>query len=129
MNSPSLKEHRLIITDTYHLCLNAWNAGTPAICITDGNEMAHASLSDKKKEVFYFAHDAQDFLINTDSLKQNSMIKNILPRAKSSNRALVEKIAPIALNKELTTSVLNNIHQQKTSTELAFIHCLKTLIA
>jgi len=34
-------KHRFVVTDTYHLCLNAWRAGVPAICIQAADLFLH----------------------------------------------------------------------------------------
>ncbi|MCS0605364.1 polysaccharide pyruvyl transferase family protein [Streptomyces sp. LP11] len=66
----SLSRYRLVITDTYHLCVNAWGAGTPVVCVgapqpaptTDDD---YLTLSDLKKHVFHLAYDATDFYLST----------------------------------------------------------------
>ncbi|GAA3140939.1 hypothetical protein GCM10010521_29270 [Streptomyces rameus] len=65
-----LPRYRLVITDTYHLCVNAWGAGTPVLCVgapeprptTDDD---YLTLSDVKKHVFHMAYDATDFYLTT----------------------------------------------------------------
>ncbi|OLZ68852.1 hypothetical protein AV521_18715 [Streptomyces sp. IMTB 2501] len=65
-----LSRYRLVITDTYHLCVNAWGAGTPVVCVgapeprptTDDD---YLTLSDVKKHVFHMAYDATDFYLST----------------------------------------------------------------
>jgi hypothetical protein len=65
-----LPRYRLVITDTYHLCVNAWGAGTPVVCVgapeprptTDDD---YLTLSDVKKHVFHMAYDATDFYLST----------------------------------------------------------------
>lgn len=44
---------RFVVTDTYHVCVNAWRLGIPAICIGAGAARMDTSLSDKKKEILY----------------------------------------------------------------------------
>lgn len=65
-----LPRYRLVITDTYHLGVNAWGAGTPVVCVgapepvptTDDD---YLTLSDVKKHVFHMAYDATDFYLST----------------------------------------------------------------
>ncbi|EST19242.1 polysaccharide pyruvyl transferase family protein [Streptomyces roseochromogenus] len=65
-----LSRYRLVITDTYHLCVNAWGSGTPVVCVgapeprptTDDD---YLTLSDVKKHVFHMAYDAADFYLST----------------------------------------------------------------
>ncbi|AOR36495.1 hypothetical protein BFF78_40405 [Streptomyces fodineus] len=65
-----LSRYRLVITDTYHLCVNAWGVGTPVLCV-GGPEPApttdddYLTLSDLKKHVFHLAYDAADFYLTT----------------------------------------------------------------
>lgn len=57
-----------VITDTYHLCVNAWRLGIPAICIGRGADYAKHSLSDKKKEILYDMYGARGFYVFVESL-------------------------------------------------------------
>ncbi|MFE1247414.1 hypothetical protein [Streptomyces sp. NPDC058735] len=65
-----LPRYRLVITDTYHLAVNAWGAGTPAVCVgapepTPRTHDDYLTLSDVKKHVFHMAYDAADFYLST----------------------------------------------------------------
>ncbi|MGW0862804.1 hypothetical protein [Streptomyces koelreuteriae] len=65
-----LPRYRLVITDTYHLAVNAWGAGTPAVCVgapepTPKTHDDYLTLSDVKKHVFHMAYDATDFYLST----------------------------------------------------------------
>lgn len=60
---------RYIVTDTYHLCVNAWRMGIPAICIGEGARAADHSLGDKKKEVLYEMYGARRFYVYAESLR------------------------------------------------------------
>ncbi|WP_338778261.1 hypothetical protein [Streptomyces sp. DG1A-41] len=65
-----LPRYRLVITDTYHLSVNAWGAGTPALCVgapepTPKTHDDYLTLSDVKKHVFHMAYDATDFYLST----------------------------------------------------------------
>ncbi|NEB00532.1 polysaccharide pyruvyl transferase family protein [Streptomyces sp. SID13726] len=65
-----LPRYRLVITDTYHLAVNAWGAGTPVVCVgapepvptTDDD---YLTLSEVKKHVFHMAYEAGDFYFST----------------------------------------------------------------
>ncbi|MBB2933651.1 hypothetical protein FHX82_000671 [Amycolatopsis bartoniae] len=66
----ALSRYKFIVTDTYHLCVNSWRAGTPAICIGSpqpANDSLEGllTLNDLKKYVFYSAYDAADFFVST----------------------------------------------------------------
>lgn len=65
-----LPRYRLVITDTYHLAVNSWGAGTPAVCVgapepTPKTHDDYLTLSDVKKHVFHMAYDATDFYLTT----------------------------------------------------------------
>jgi hypothetical protein len=65
-----LARYRLVVTDTYHLCVNAWGAGTPAVCVGAPEPVPtthddYLTLSEVKKHVFHMAYDAADFYFST----------------------------------------------------------------
>jgi hypothetical protein len=65
-----LPRYRLVITDTYHLGVNAWGAGTPVVCVGAPEPVPRThddywTLSDVKKHVFHLAYDAEDFYLST----------------------------------------------------------------
>jgi hypothetical protein len=65
-----LPRYRLVITDTYHLCVNAWGAGTPVVCVgapepVPTTQDDYLTLSDVKKHVFHMSYDAADFYLST----------------------------------------------------------------
>jgi hypothetical protein len=65
-----LPHYQLVITDTYHLCVNAWGAGTPVVCVGAPGpapvaDDGYLSLADTKKHVFHLAYDAADFYLST----------------------------------------------------------------
>lgn len=64
----NLAECSLVITDTYHLCINAWSLGIPAICIGRGVGSMKNSVEDKKKEVLYSMLDARDFYVYAEDV-------------------------------------------------------------
>ncbi|MEU0244895.1 hypothetical protein ABZ192_11280 [Streptomyces sp. NPDC006235] len=72
-----LPRYRLVITDTYHLAVNAWGAGTPAVCVgapepTPKTHDDYLTLSDVKKHVFHMAYDATDFYLSTQEGHRHS---------------------------------------------------------
>ncbi|WP_055717248.1 hypothetical protein [Streptomyces torulosus] len=65
-----LPRYRLVVTDTYHLAVNAWGAGTPVLCVGAPEPVPtthddYLTLSDVKKHVFHMAYDAADFYLTT----------------------------------------------------------------
>ncbi|EIZ80365.1 hypothetical protein WSK_0923 [Novosphingobium sp. Rr 2-17] len=61
-----------ILTDTYHLAINAWRMGIPAICVGTGAGRALNSLSDKKKELLYKMYGADEFYVFAEALGSRS---------------------------------------------------------
>jgi hypothetical protein len=80
-----LSGYKYIITDTYHLCINAWRMGIPAICIGEGKMMASHSLSDKKKEVLFEMYDARQYYVYAESLRS---LRGLRKEAKNSAQVL-----------------------------------------
>ncbi len=65
----------LVVTDTYHLAVVAWNFGVPAVCAFGGHTSAPVDVSSgtiynwrDKREVFYSQYDALDYLIRPEEL-------------------------------------------------------------
>ena len=63
-----LSSCKYVVTDTYHVCVNAWRLGIPAVCIGEGGKMPWNSISDKKKEVLYSMYGASAFYIFNEQL-------------------------------------------------------------
>lgn len=70
-----LARHRCLVTDTYHLCVNAWAQGVPAICIAGPEPVAGRSVnrgSDlaarDKRYTFFAMYDALDFYVSAAEL-------------------------------------------------------------
>lgn len=73
-----LKRYEFVITDTYHLCLNAWRLGTPAICIglaQPDNMYPSGTLNDLKKYIFYLTYKAADLYFTPESLESANAIE------------------------------------------------------
>lgn len=70
-----LARHRLVLTDTYHLAVNAWRVGTPAVCLVDPpsgagwdvNSGGTLAARDKRTE-FYSQIDATPLLVESRRL-------------------------------------------------------------
>jgi len=59
---------QLLLTDTYHACVNAWRLGIPAVCIGQGAATMENSLGDKKKEILYEMIGAQALYVFTECI-------------------------------------------------------------
>ncbi len=97
---------KFVITDTYHVCVNAWRLGIPAICIGQGAATADNSLSDKKKEILFEMYGARSFYIFAEQLCSVSSFKAALDQAKTvlSNPAVAAQIRK-NINEHVETAV------------------------
>jgi hypothetical protein len=71
-----LSRHRLIISDTYHVCVNAWLLGIPAVCVaeTEQSGIRNAKVPNyfsrrDKRQLFMSMYDALDFFVPTNELE------------------------------------------------------------
>jgi hypothetical protein len=75
-----LAAYRCVVTDTYHLCVNAWRVGVPALCI--GEALVPPGTCDvsagwsgawcDKRHVFYAAHEAAEYYVFREELERDS---------------------------------------------------------
>jgi len=75
-----LTECEICITDVYHVCVNAWSAGIPAVCFGYGAKYDSDTVGSKKKEVMYlnmFAHRWYLFWENL-SLTRLRQVSNLI---------------------------------------------------
>ena len=110
----NLLKYRAIITDTYHICVNAWNLGIPTICLTsvDFTQIRNVNSGDffarrDKREIFMSMYDALDFLVPIEDIKNidwgktrishlvtlinsGDTIKSIQKRIRSHSKAIEE---------------------------------------
>jgi hypothetical protein len=78
--------YAFVITDTYHVCLNAWRAGVPAVCIGDalpnpaGYDVSTGWFGAwrDKRHVFYAMHDAMEFYLFREELVDRTAYANRL---------------------------------------------------
>lgn len=68
----ALRKYRVVITDTYHLCINAWRAGTPAVCFGSAADPGNQVIRDFKKRVLYEMYDAGDYYLDVSALSTRS---------------------------------------------------------
>lgn len=94
-----LRKYAFVITDTYHLCINSWIAGTPVFCFGSESKSGNKVIKNFKKRVLYEMFDAKDYYFDTDTLAtkngQSITEKNIfklLSDVKQS-QAVIDRIA------------------------------------
>lgn len=68
----ALRKYRFVITDTYHLCINAWRTGTPSICFGAAADPGNQVIRDFKKRVLYEMYDAADYYLDVSALSTRS---------------------------------------------------------
>jgi Polysaccharide pyruvyl transferase len=114
----ALPRYRFVISDTYHLCVNAWRVGTPAICIAapqpGPSPDGILSLNDWKKHVFYAAYEAMDLYLATN-LDTEDVSKNH-----------VERLSDFLENRAFQP-VTARIRQHAERSAEAFVSCLRSM--
>jgi polysaccharide pyruvyl transferase len=114
----AVARYRFVVTDTYHLCVNAWRAGTPALCFGDPDATpALQSLDDYKKRVLYEMYDARDFYFSTGAL-----------RGTAATRRAAERLRRIAGDRSSATAVSDRIRRHARDVEKAFAGRLGALV-
>jgi hypothetical protein len=69
----------VVISDTYHVCVNAWRLGVPAVCLgqalvrqPDNINSGNAFAWRDKRQVFYGMHDAMEYYVYIEELADRS---------------------------------------------------------
>lgn len=113
---------RLVITDTYHLCLNAWRSGTPAICVGEpqptNSSQQILTLNDLKKYVFYLSYDASELYIPTNISEEQlqDRLVNLIHTVEHDGTYIVDRIRRHA---DHSANVLRNEIVSVLSTSLS----------
>lgn len=63
----------VVLTDTYHLCVNAWARGIPAICVGRGAGAMRRTTDDKKKELLCAMLGVGNLHVYAESLVQEKL--------------------------------------------------------
>lgn len=112
--------YRLIVTDTYHLAINAWRAGTPAICI--GSRQPRVlpgpqTLNDMKKHVLYLMYEATDLYLTPEDIGRAG------PR-----RANAQRLAEFVADAGSVEAIAARIRRQSQAAEAQFLSSLRALL-
>ncbi|SEH27964.1 polysaccharide pyruvyl transferase family protein [Rhizobium sp. NFR12] len=113
-----LMECKAVITDTYHLCVNAWNLGIPAICIGYGGQNIGHTLGDKKKEILYSQYGASDFYVYRETISGFASIP-----------AVARRSAEILASVEMTACVSTEISRHATVSRDRLIASCSSVLA
>jgi hypothetical protein len=92
---------RLVVTDTYHLCLIAWRLGVPAICVGLGAQRAVRPVSDKKKEIFYLTQRISPLYLFHESIADPA-----------THPAIVAEVLDLALDRTFVEAVAGSLEAQ-----------------
>lgn len=115
----ALRSYRFVVTDTYHLCVNAWRVGTPAICLGDpAATPRHQCLNDHKKRTLYDMYDATDFYVDATSIRHTGH-----------RRRSLDRIVRTLADESIATTITQRIRTHAQSVERSFAGALATLVA
>lgn len=108
---------RLVVTDTYHLALLAWNLGVPAVAAFTGHTAGANDVSSgaefgwrDKREVFFSQYDALDFLIRPEELLDRALLRRRVQH-------LTGAVEDVALRTAITARM--RAHAEAVETALA----------
>lgn len=113
----ALPKYKVVVTDTYHLCINAWRSGTPAICFGDESGNSSQVLQDFKKRVLYEMFNAQNFYFNASELNSSEGMKKLARRAS----ALIN-------DEEEKYSIIETIENQSGAIEIILKSHISTIL-
>ncbi|MCH9648206.1 MAG: hypothetical protein K0U98_08205 [Deltaproteobacteria bacterium] len=120
-----LSQYRFVVTDTYHVCLNAWRCGVPAICLGDAlatQQSFDCSLGwshawRDKRHVFYAMHDAMEYYVASEELADPELAQRRLQHTKE-----LLQDAPSA------ASVTASIRRRRDTVEQELVQELRILL-
>ena len=112
-----LERTRFVVTDTYHLALNAWRRGIPAVCIGRREDFSRDALTDRKKDVAYRMLGAEDFYVFADEIASVSGL-----------RRQGARVAATLRNKAAIDAVIQAVNLRGATTQTRLIGALNTLI-
>lgn len=113
-----LSGFRFVLTDTYHVCVNAWRMGIPAVCIGQGSGNAASSLGDKKKEVLYEMLGARSLYLFAENLQSGGIYEQEATR-----------VASVLENTDLLRRVMLNATAQRDAAQLRLKTALDAALA
>jgi hypothetical protein len=111
----ALSRCRFVITDAYHLCVNAWRQGIPAVCVgTGGSSLVR--FHEKKKETFHLMYGASRFYVFTEELSADPS-------------ALAADAAAALGDADLVRSITTRIRSHARAAEDALVGELSAMLA
>ena len=76
-----LSHYEFVVTDTYHVCVNAWRLGVPAFCFYDSSSKPYedrGTIGEMKKIVLYSQYMANGFIFSTGQSQYPQLPSKIL---------------------------------------------------
>jgi len=129
-NNPTLEElyrdilsYRFIITDTYHLCLNAWKLGIPAVCIGQGYSRTgvvncgEIMAQRDKRNVFYSMYEAMNFYVYAEEIEKPS-----------SRQARIKDLSSVLSGEYYKEAVCRRINTHSEYVESKLSECLTNML-
>jgi hypothetical protein len=119
-----LDECSLVISDTYHLCVNAWARGIPAICVGRGVGAMRYSIDDKKKEALYSMIGVGNLYVYAESL----LVRNLNLDIKISyddEDALIDSLCATVKSQDEMATVFERIDAARFSAEDRLVRALR----
>lgn len=106
----------LVITDTYHLAVNAWRLGTPAVMVVDGpsgewnvNAGEPGSRRDKRVDL-YSQLDALDLTVNVDDLRWSSRSEaERVARSLTNRQNIAHTLTRVTAMREIGRSAVSEV--------------------
>ena len=116
-----LSGYRIVVTDTYHLCVNAWNLGVPAVCVGesfpgvpfDVSAGWYGSWRDKR-QVFYSMQDLQELYATAEELAEPGLFARRL-------HVVLDAIR----DRAFISSAVNGIRERAMNAERLFLEALR----
>jgi hypothetical protein len=119
-----LGEYDFVVTDTYHLCVNAWRAGVPALCL--GSAVSSREPYDvsfgwccawrDKRHTFYAMHDAMEYYVFAEELAD---------RTARANRLLYTE--DLLREKDLAAAVASTVRSRAAAVEADLVRELSAM--
>ncbi len=103
----------LVVTDTYHLAVMAWNLGVPAVGSFGGHTETPSDVSAgaefnwrDKREIFFSQYDALDFLVRPEELRDPRLLDR-----------RINHVFDCVRNEALCKAISSRIHTHATAVE------------
>lgn len=89
----ALASCKFVITDTYHVFVNAWRLGIPSVCIGRAGSGDRTSLADKKKETLAEMYGADPFYVFAEAWKLGGLHREVeRARVALTDEAMVQRV-------------------------------------